>query len=85
MLAGLAAQSLTLGGAPALFAIATSAVVFLVLLLITSLTVPLLTAETRGPLRMVGPAVRRWGGYVMIVVGLWFLILVFLPRPPFLE
>lgn len=84
MLAGLAAQSLTLGSGPAVLAIATSAVVFLLLLLFASVTVPLLTKEVRGPLRMIGPAVHRWGGYVMIVVGLWFLVLVFLPRPPFL-
>jgi protein-S-isoprenylcysteine O-methyltransferase Ste14 len=84
LLAGLAAQSLTLGSGPAVLAIAGSAVVFLLLLLSASVAVPLLTAEMRGPLRMVGPAVRRWGGYVMMVVGLWFLVLAFLTRPPLL-
>ncbi|MEA2002670.1 MAG: hypothetical protein U9N84_12420 [Actinomycetota bacterium] len=33
------------------------------------------------PVRMVGPTVKRWSGYVLIGVGGWFIVLATLRSP----
>lgn len=82
MLAGLAAQTITIGPGPTAAALGTSAAVFVSLLVASAVFVSTATAGALKPVRMVGPAVRRWSGYVMLAVGLWLLALVLLPRPP---
>jgi hypothetical protein len=64
--------------------LASAALVFVVLLAAAAIFVSTATAGVLGPVRMVGPAVRRWGGYVMLAVGLWFLALALFPQPPLL-
>lgn len=55
--------------------------VFSLLLVAGSLVVSSVQAEALRPVRMTGPAVRRWGGWVLVAVGVWFLVLAVLPRP----
>ncbi|HEX6301234.1 MAG TPA: hypothetical protein VF148_12275 [Acidimicrobiia bacterium] len=54
---------------------------FSLLLVAGSLVVSSVQAEALRPVRMTGPAVRRWGGWVLVAVGVWFLVLAVLPRP----
>ncbi len=81
MLAGLAAQTLVVGPAQAIIAFAIAAVVFVALLVAASVAVSTISREALRPLRMTGPAVRRASGYLLIVVGIWFIVLAFLPNP----
>lgn len=55
--------------------------IFLSLLLAAAVTVTIARDTAIGPVRMIGPAVRRWSGYVLVVVGAWFLVTVGLPTP----
>jgi hypothetical protein len=57
--------------------------VFLVMLVIASIVVSTVKAETLRPARMTGPAVKRWSGYVLVGVGAWFILLSALPDPIF--
>ena len=59
----------------------TAALVFVALLVAAAVTVTTVTSATLKPLRMTGPAVRRLGGIVLVVVGLWFVVLAVLPSP----
>jgi hypothetical protein len=53
-----------------------------VALLITgAVVVTSVSKEVLAPLRMTGSAVRTWSGYVLVVVGVWFVVLAFLPGP----
>ena len=63
-------------------ALATAGLLFVLRLTAAAIFVSTVTAGAEGPVRMVGPVVRRWAGYVMLAVGLWFLALTLLPRPP---
>lgn len=62
-------------------AFATTAFVFIALLLTGSVVVSLVSKEVLTPLRMTGSAVRTWSGYVLVLVGVWFVVLAFLPSP----
>ena len=62
-------------------AFATAALVFVALLLAASLVVSSVTAEVLRPMRMTGPAVRRWSGFVLVAVGIWFAVLAAVPSP----
>jgi hypothetical protein len=55
--------------------------VFVVLLVIGSVVVASLQSETLRPVRMTGPTVKRWSGYVLVAVGVWFVVLAMLPDP----
>ena len=81
MLAGLAAQSLTVSVQATVGAVAIAASVFVLLLFAASITVSVVSNEWIRPVRMVGGGVRRWSGFVLIFVGVWFLILSTLSSP----
>jgi hypothetical protein len=40
-----------------------------------------LSREALRPVRMTGHVVRRWSGYLLITVGMWFIVLAVLPSP----
>ncbi len=46
-----------------------------------SVAVTLTTRQWIKPARMVGGGVRRWSGFVLVAVGLWFSMLSLLPSP----
>ena len=81
MLAGLAAQSLTVNTAQTVWAFATVAMVFAALLVAASVTVATATTEVLRPIRMSGSTVKRWSGFVLLFVGAWFIVLATLPSP----
>ena len=81
MLAGLAAQSLTVGTAQTIWAFTTVAVIFAVLLVAASVIVASATTEALRPIRMTGSTVKRWSGFVLLAVGAWFIVLATLPSP----
>ncbi len=65
----------------AVSAFATAAVVLVVLLVAASLVVSSVSTEAMRPVRMTGPAVRRWSGFVLLGVGAWFVLLAVLSKP----
>ena len=65
----------------AVSAFATAAVVLVVLLVAASLVVSSMSTEAMRPVRMTGPAVRRWSGFVLLGVGGWFVLLAVLSKP----
>ena len=81
MLAGLAAHSLTVSTAQAIAAFATTAVIFVTLLITAAVVVSSVSAEALKPMRMTGTTVRRWSGYVLIAIGVWFVVLAVVPSP----
>lgn len=83
MLAGLAAQSLTVGPAQAAGGFAAAAAVFVVLLIIGSLGVSAMNTDVMRSARASGGAAKRWSGIVVTAVGLWFVVLAVLPSPIF--
>jgi hypothetical protein len=66
-------------------AFGTAAAVFVTLIMAASVAVSFLNAETLRPVRMTGPAVKRWSGFVLVAVGLWFVILALVPGPVLLS
>jgi hypothetical protein len=62
-------------------AFATTAVVFVALLITAAVVVSAVSTEALKPVRMTGSAVRRWSGYVLIAVGAWFVVLAVVPSP----
>ena len=83
MLAGLAAQSVTNGANVVLWAFATTALVFLSLLMVASVGVTTLRSRFLEPIRMVGSSVKKSSGYVLMVVGVWFILLAASTSPTF--
>jgi len=63
------------------WAFITVSVVFAGLLVAASLSVASITAETLRPIRMTGPTVRRWSGFILLIVGAWFVVLAALRTP----
>jgi hypothetical protein len=59
----------------------TAAGVFVALLVAASVTVTVVSTVSLKPLRMTGPAVRRLGGYLLTLVGAWFIVLAALSSP----
>ena len=51
------------------------------LLITASVVVSTTSTETLRPIRITGPAVKRWSGYMLIAVGAWFILLAILPSP----
>lgn len=64
-----------------MWAFATTVIVFGALLVAGSVGVAVMSADMLKPIRMSGPAVKRWSGFVLIAVGTWFLVLAVLPSP----
>ena len=58
-----------------LWAFATTALVFLSLLMVASVGVTTLRSRFLEPIRMVGSSVKKSSGYVLMVVGVWFILL----------
>jgi len=56
-------------------------VIFAALLLTASVVVAAPKSERLQPIRMAGPAVKRWSGYLLVGVGIWFVLLATLPSP----
>lgn len=56
-------------------------IVFVALLITASVVVSIAAPGALQPLRMSGPAVKRWSGYVLVLVGVWFILLAALPGP----
>ncbi|MFQ5967929.1 MAG: hypothetical protein ACE5MI_10010 [Acidimicrobiia bacterium] len=56
-------------------------IVFALLLVAASVVVSTASSEALRPVRMTGPAVKRWSGYVLLAVGAWFIVLAALPSP----
>lgn len=81
MLAGLAAQTITVGATQTLWAFTTTIIVFAVLLVTASVVVSTVTVETSRTIRMTGPAVKCWSGYILLTVGAWFIFLALLSDP----
>ena len=81
MLASLAAKTITIGGAHAFTAFVLAAVVFVSLLIIAAVGVSVASSTALTPIRMTGHSVRRWSGYVLVAVGLWFVVLAALADP----
>ncbi len=81
MLAGLAVQTLTVGATQTAWAFTTTTLVFSALLVTASVVVATISSEALQPVRMTGPAVKRWSGYVLLALGVWFVLLAVLPSP----
>lgn len=81
MLAGLAAQTLTVDTAQVTAAFLTTAIVFATLLVAASIMVSVVSVELLTPIRMTGHTVKRWSGYLLVVVGIWFVALAVLSDP----
>lgn len=54
---------------------------FDVLLVTASVVVTFVSDEWVRPSRMVGGGVRMWSGFVLIGVGVWFLVLSMIASP----
>jgi len=67
--------------AQTVWAFATVAMVFATLLVAASVTVATATTEVLRPIRMSGSTVKRWSGFVLLLVGAWFIVLATLPSP----
>lgn len=66
-----------------LWAFATTALVFLSLLMVASVGVTTLRSRFLEPIRMVGSSVKKSSGYVLMVVGVWFILLAASTSPTF--
>jgi len=81
LLVGLTAQSLTVGPSATVAAYTAAAAVFASLLIGASFTVTTVRSSALRPIKMAGPAVKRFSGFVLLAVGVWFTVLAFLPSP----
>lgn len=81
LLAALATQLITVGTTTTLWAFVAAIGVFTVLIATASIGVTLAGGDTLRAVRMVGSSVRRWSGYLLIALGVWFSILAALPSP----
>ncbi len=66
-----------------LWAFGTTAFVFLSLLVVASVGVTTLRSRFLEPIRMVGSSVKKSSGYVLMVVGVWFILLAASTSPTF--
>ncbi len=75
-MAGLAAYALTIGGFEAALVAFANAAVTMVLLMF-GLALALATAQERlvATLQARASEVKRWGGWILLLVGGWFLVL----------
>lgn len=66
-----------------LWAFATTALVFLSLLVVALVGVTTLRSRFLQPIRMVGSSVKKSSGYVLMAVGAWFVVLAASTSPTF--
>lgn len=64
-----------------MLAFTTAAAVFVTLIVTASVAVSFMNADALRPVRTTGPTVKRWSGYVLIAVGLWFILLAAVSGP----
>jgi hypothetical protein len=83
LLVGLTAHSLTAGGSATAAAFALAAGVFVSLLVVSSLIVSTLGTVVLKPVRTSGPTVKRFSGFVLLGIGIWFVALALAPTPLF--
>ena len=75
-MAGLAAQSLITGNVwTSVFTFSVAAATIVILMFTASIGAAAAQASTLNRFRTSGPAVKRWGGRILILVGAWFLVL----------
>ncbi|MGH2663508.1 MAG: hypothetical protein ACRDH8_12065 [Actinomycetota bacterium] len=75
-MAGLAGQALAVGGtAAAVTAFAVAGLAIVLLASASALTVALAQERLGGRLEAAGPTMKRWGGWILVVVGGWFVAL----------
>jgi TRAP-type C4-dicarboxylate transport system permease large subunit len=75
-MAGLAGHALTTGGfAAAVTAFVATGVVLVVLLFAAALGVAIAQEELTARLETSAATIKRWGGHVLIAVGVWLLLL----------
>ncbi|MGH3031240.1 MAG: hypothetical protein ACRDNE_10860 [Gaiellaceae bacterium] len=75
-MAGLAGQALTTGGfASGLAAFAVAALAMIVLVFALALALAAAQDRVAGTMREAAPAVKRWGGRILVLVGAWFITL----------
>jgi len=75
-MAGLAGHALTTGGfAAALTAFVATGVVLVALLFAAALGVAIAQQELTAQLKTSAATIKRWGGHVLIAVGVWLLAL----------
>lgn len=75
-MAGLAGYALTVGGFAAAFtAFAVAALVLVGLLFTSAYAVAGAQESTLERTKVHAPTVKRWGGRVLIVLGMWFIVL----------
>lgn len=74
-MAGLAAQALTTGGFAAAVAAYATAAITLVVLILAAAALTILGPGTRDQMRSAAPLVKTWGGWILIAVGTWFILL----------
>lgn len=75
-MAGLASYSLAVGGFSAAFgAFVVAAIVLVALVFIAAFGVAKAQDQTIERIRAQAPRVKKWGGWVLVTVGTWFLAL----------
>jgi chromate transport protein ChrA len=75
-LAGLASEALTVGGfTGALAAFAVAVLAFVVVLFILAALIARAQERVVQGLQAGAPEVKRWGGYILLLIGAWFVIL----------
>ncbi len=75
-MAGLAGHALTTGGfTAAIVAFATAAAVIVALMFILSILIARAQQNTVERLQATAPAIKKWGGAILVGIGAWFLVL----------
>jgi hypothetical protein len=75
-MAGLAGYALTVGGFAAAFtSFVVAAAVLVGLLFVSAFTVAGAQESTLERMKAQAPTVKRWGGRVLVVLGVWFIAL----------
>lgn len=75
---------MVVGTRTAALAYVVAAIVMLLLLVTASALVSFASGESLRAIRMSGSAVKRWSGWVLVVVGLWFVALAAASSPALL-
>lgn len=75
-MAGLATHAVSTGGATSAFtAFVLAGLVLVVMFLMLSLVVGHAQERTMTRIQASSPQIKRWGGWILVTVGVWFVIL----------
>jgi hydrogenase/urease accessory protein HupE len=58
-----------------------AAAIFVTLLISASVLISSAGTAVLKPVRTSGPTVKRFSGFVLVAVGIWFVFLAFVPSP----